>query len=323
MQARQTQQDFSWASLTGVPDFVDSADVQTIIDSAYVAARSAPTLTVQQVDSADNVEVTVGNVSTINFDNYTGFNVTDLGSGAVKVALGSGFKTIQVDGQDDIVAVGEDTLEVEAGNGISITTNISSNPKALNISADSSFVTGIVDSAYVQARSPSYVGFDSDFAAKTTDDLTEGSNLYYTTARSDSDTRALVDSAYIQARQSDIFRDSAFVTGIVDQAYIQARDRIRDSGFVEDIVDSAYITARSPSINVIDDIGNVDTSGKAIGSILVYNGTNWIIDQNLFGVEADGGDAFFIDEGIADDGGSAISTYTTSDRVDGGTAFAA
>ena len=319
----QARQDFAYSSLTGLPDFVDSADVQTIIDSAYVAARSAPTLPVQQVDSADNVEVTVGNVSTINFDNYTGFNVTDLGSGAVKVALGSGFKTIQVDGQDDIVAIGEDTLEVEAGNGISITTNISSNPKALNISADSSFVTGIVDSAYVQARSPSYVGFDSDFAAKTTDDLTEGSNLYYTTARSDSDTRALVDSAYIQARQSDIFRDSAFVTGIVDQAYIQARDRIRDSGFVEDIVDSAYITARSPSINVIDDIGNVDTSGKAIGSILVYNGTNWVIDQNLFGVEADGGDAFFIDEGIADDGGNATSTYTTSDRVDGGTAFAA
>jgi len=30
-------------------------------------------------------------------------------------------------------------------------------------------------------------GFDSDFAQKTTDDLTEGSNLYYTTARVDSD----------------------------------------------------------------------------------------------------------------------------------------
>ena len=274
VQARQTPQDFSWASLTGVPDFVDSADVQTIIDSAYVAARSAPTLTVQQVDSADNVEVTVGNVSTINFDNYTGFNVTDLGSGAVKVALGSGFKTIQVDGQDDIVAVGEDTLEVEAGNGISITTNISSNPKALNISADSSFVTGIVD------------------------------------------------SAYIQARQADIFRDSAFVTGIVDAAYIQARDRIRDSGFVEDIVDSAYITARSPSINSLGDISNVDTSGKGLGSAIVYNGTNWVVDQNAFLV-VDCGVATFIDEDLSDDCGTATSSYSTRDRVDCGSAYAA
>ena len=274
VQARQTPQDFSWASLIGVPDFVDSADVQTIIDSAYVAARSAPTLTVQQVDSADNVEVTVGNVSTINFDNYTGFNVTDLGSGAVKVALGSGFKTIQVDGQDDIVAVGEDTLEVEAGNGIVITTNASSNPKALNISADSSFVTGIVD------------------------------------------------SAYIQARQADIFRDSAFVTGIVDAAYIQARDRIRDSGFVEDIVDSAYITARSPSINSLGDISNVDTSGKGLGSAIVYNGTNWVVDQNAFLV-VDCGVATFVDEDLTDDCGTATSSYSTRDRVDCGSAYAA
>jgi len=36
-----------------------------------------------------------------------------------------------------------------------------------------------------------YAGFDSDFALKTTDDLTEGStNLYYTTARADSDARS-------------------------------------------------------------------------------------------------------------------------------------
>ena len=33
----------------------------------------------------------------------------------------------------------------------------------------------------------SYAGFDSDFAQKTTTDLPEGSNLYYTTTRHDSD----------------------------------------------------------------------------------------------------------------------------------------
>jgi hypothetical protein len=54
----------------------------------------------------------------------------------------------------------------------------------------------------------------------------------------------IIDSAYIQARQADIFRDSAFITGIVDTAYIQARDRIRDSNFVQDIVDSAYVQLR-------------------------------------------------------------------------------
>lgn len=52
----------------------------------------------------------------------------------------------------------------------------------------------------------------------------------------------IVDSAYIQARQ--IFRDSDFVTNIADSAYIQARQILRDSNFVIGIADSAYIQAR-------------------------------------------------------------------------------
>ena len=45
-----------------------------------------------------------------------------------------------------------------------------------------------------------YQGFDSDFNAKSTSNLSEGTNLYYTTARGDSDTRALVDSDYVRLR---------------------------------------------------------------------------------------------------------------------------
>lgn len=54
----------------------------------------------------------------------------------------------------------------------------------------------------------------------------------------------IVDSAYIQARQADIFRDSNFITQIVDSAYIQLRDRLRDSSFITEIVDSAFVQAR-------------------------------------------------------------------------------
>ena len=45
---------------------------------------------------------------------------------------------------------------------------------------------------------------DSNFAGKTTDDLTEGLNLYYTTARVDSDVLLFVDSAYINARVGSV-----------------------------------------------------------------------------------------------------------------------
>ena len=52
----------------------------------------------------------------------------------------------------------------------------------------------------------------------------------------------MIDSAYVQARQVDI-RDSAFITDIIDSAYIVARqeDNQRDSAFVTSIVDSDYV----------------------------------------------------------------------------------
>jgi len=43
------------------------------------------------------------------------------------------------------------------------------------------------DISFTQDIVFTYLGFDSDFAEKTTDDLTEGNNLYYTAARVDSD----------------------------------------------------------------------------------------------------------------------------------------
>jgi len=54
---------------------------------------------------------------------------------------------------------------------------------------------------------------------------------------------AFIDSAYVQARQTDI-RDSAFVTGIIDSAYVT---NIVDSAYRTELIDSAYIDARTPS----------------------------------------------------------------------------
>ena len=54
----------------------------------------------------------------------------------------------------------------------------------------------------------------------------------------------IIDSSYIQAR--DRYRDSNFVTALVDSAYIQLRDRFQDSAGITAIIDSAYVTARAP-----------------------------------------------------------------------------
>jgi len=58
----------------------------------------------------------------------------------------------------------------------------------------------------------------------------------------DSDILSLVDSAYVQARQSTF--DSNDVASIVDSAYIQARQIRLDSAEVIDLIDSAYVQAR-------------------------------------------------------------------------------
>lgn len=80
------------------------------------------------------VSKTITSVTGFNFDESTGINVDDQGNGNVFVSLGSSFKTIQVPGRTSLVAVGEDTLTIQPGSGISITTSNTA-PKTLTITA--------------------------------------------------------------------------------------------------------------------------------------------------------------------------------------------
>lgn len=137
-----------------------------------------------------------------------------------------------------------------------------------------SYLATLIDSAYVNLRADHYTtsNFNTDFASKSTSDLTEGSNLYYTKARADSDIASslsdsgntvnvtinntitdTVDSAYVLARVAEApFLNSADAVNLIDSAYIQARqaDLQRDSAFVTDIVDSAYIQLRQSGTTI-------------------------------------------------------------------------
>jgi hypothetical protein len=86
------------------------------------------------------VNVTVGSVTAINFDESTGLHVTDQGSGNVFVSLGSGFKYITVAGQTTITAVGEDTLAIANGSLVTLATSNSA-PKTLTIDLSANVVT--------------------------------------------------------------------------------------------------------------------------------------------------------------------------------------
>ena len=95
---------------------------------------AASSLEISEIDTANSLTNTVTNVTAIRFDKDTGFSVTDLGAGQVKVSLGSSFKTWKVAGQSDVVAVGEDTVEFKAGDGITLTTNPTAPDKSMTIS---------------------------------------------------------------------------------------------------------------------------------------------------------------------------------------------
>jgi len=95
-------------------------------------------LTVRNTLGANgSVRTEVTDITGINFDYNTGMNVADQGNGNVFVSLGSSFKTIRVAGQSNVVAVGEDTLDLIAGSGIALATNPTA-PKSITISTTGS-----------------------------------------------------------------------------------------------------------------------------------------------------------------------------------------
>jgi len=150
----------AYSDLSGTPNLttkqdtlVSGTNIKTINGSSLLGSGNltisgtggSSSLTVSEIDGSNNITNSVSTVDTIRFDKDTGFEVTDLGSGEIKVSLGSAFKTLQVSGQSDLVATGEDTLELVAGTGISISTDTSSTPKSLTITATGSSVAQVLN----------------------------------------------------------------------------------------------------------------------------------------------------------------------------------
>ena len=145
---------------------------------------------------------------------------------------------------------------------------------------DSAKVKAMIDSDFVQIRIPeTYLAtlIDSDYVE---DRVTHRDSAFVT---------GIVDSAYVQARQITYdFLDSAEVINLVDSAYVQSRVTLRDSSFVTSIVDSGYVTGLIDShvTNLIDsdyisDRSSVTTSSVttafanvtplAVGSMVICN----------------------------------------------------
>ena len=108
----------------------------------------------------------------------------------------------------------------------------------------SGVIVSTVDEAYVQARQQKYNTNDFTDSAFVTglpiSTFTNDANYLDSTTIT-----GVVNNAYVRARQALI--DSDLTKLLVDSAYIQLRDRFQDSSLVTSTIDSSYVQLRVPA----------------------------------------------------------------------------
>jgi len=99
--------------------------------------------------------------------------------------------------------------------------------------------------------------FDTAFSGKSTTDLSEGTNLYYTTTRANTDIDARVDKAFVDALN-------------VDADTLDGND---STAFATSAQGALADSAIQPTDGV-GDLSDVDTTGVTNGQVLAYNSTS-------------------------------------------------
>ena len=368
VQARQTAQDFAYSSLTGAPNVLDSTNVSNIVTgfgyTTFDSTAAITLITANAIDSSVALELLLDSIETINlidsayvqarqtaqdfaYSSLTG-TPTVLDSGDVTNIIDSAYVQARETAQDFAYSslTGTPTV-LDSANVISLIT-------ANDQQRDSSFVTGIIDSAYITDRETAQdFAYSSLTGAPNVLDSTNVSNIVtdfgYTTFDSaaaitlitanaidssvalelllDSiETINLIDSAYVQARQTA--QDFAYssLTGaptVLDSAnvisLITANDQQRDSAFITGLIDSDFIETRRPAeatFNVVSNgasaytfTGDGFTSGRDNPTLYLQRGLTY-----KFSVSASG-HPFQI---RLSDGGSAYNTGVTNNGVQSG-----
>lgn len=115
-----------------------------VTENGTLSVSAVPgSFTVSHINENNTISNVLEDITTIRFDTDSGFDVVDLGDGAVKVGMNSTFKTWKVDGQSDLVATGLDTIKFVAGTGVTIQTDPTAITKTITFS--STAVTGTTD----------------------------------------------------------------------------------------------------------------------------------------------------------------------------------
>jgi len=213
-------------------------------------------LSLQLVNTANAVSTSVANVSTIQFDSDSGFDLVDRANGIAKVQLNSTFKYWNVLGQANLVAFGLDTVRF-AGNGLTLTTNPNAIPQTIFFNANVLSVNGQVGTVVL-----------------TTSNVAEGSNLYYSNARVYSNIAPLLTTANVAEVTNLYYTNARVYSNVIGLLNLKANVVDLTTSNVAELNNLYYTNARVYS-NIINALptytgnisaGNVNTS-SLVGSL--------------------------------------------------------
>ena len=228
----------------------------------------------------------VSNITAIRFDSNSGFAVTDLGSGEVFVNFGSAFNPWTISGQDQLDATGEEELEIIAGTGIEITTDITSTPKSITFT-NTSTSTGYANTAGISTVSQGLTGTPNiSVGVITASSLEVSGNVSIAGTLTYEDVTNVDSIGVITARSDVLVGGNLNVTGVstfnnavnvnADMTFDGAGNNLRlnDNSVLELGTDNDFNIFHNSSVSIIRDSG---TGGLLIDSDneikLAKNGT--------------------------------------------------
>ena len=255
------------ASIYANGAFIAANSASSYANSAFIHANAAfnkantgGALTVSLTDDSNNFTNVVTSVTGIRFDANSGFDITDLGSGNVKVGMNSTFKTWKITGQQDLIANGLDTIEFVGSNGVVLTSNTLASPKTIIF--DTSSVFNKANAAFTVANNANtvYVS-DSPPSSPVANTLWWQSNtatlkIYYNdgitsqwvdaiqTYALDTIARNTGNAAFIAANSAGSYANSAFIHA---NAAFNAANSAADT-WVRNQANAAFEAANSAAI---------------------------------------------------------------------------
>lgn len=251
-------------ALLDTTQFLDSAEAIALIDSDYILARASNIQNLRDSGSdtiftgallpATDSAQDIGSFNRKFKDLYLSGSTLYIGNVAIGIDDSNNVKIFQLDNNGNITSTqGKIALVDSAEPTQDVRSIIDSDYINLRLDdtlfLDSNEVITLVDSNYVAARTFTQSDIEG-FARGVSLDSAEAIALI------DSNyIKSIVDSSYVKG-----FIDTDYIETLVDSAYVSLRDRIRDSNFVEAIIDSDYITARASTYDSDNTIGLVDSA---------------------------------------------------------------